>query len=375
VVRRIRVAHVINSMEVGGAQRQVVNLMRSLDPARFDQCLICLERKGALGEELERSGFPVLALGKQGRVHPAMLWTLVRELRRWKPDVVHTSVFTANLWGRLCAMVAGVPVRIAHEQSTVSLEKWYRRALDWMLSWGTYRILAVSGDLRTRILAEERLPASRVEVLYNAVDCEALRSGSREEGKGPALPGRSGWRVGLVGRLEYRKDHVTLVRAAARVVEQRPEATFLLVGDGPDRGKIEEAIRTLGMERNVFLLGERQDVAWILGQLDVYVLCSITEGLSLSILEAMAVGAPVVATRVGGNAELLDEGRAGVLTPAGDVEALAEAILGLLKDPDRAQEMVRRAGERVTERFDVHAVARRLEGIYESGVRQVGGKG
>jgi glycosyltransferase involved in cell wall biosynthesis len=362
-------------MEVGGAQRQVVNLMRSLDPARFEQCLICLERKGTLGEELERSGFPVLALGKQGRVHPAMLGTLVRELRRWKPDVVHTSVFTANLWGRLCAMLAGVPVRIAHEQSTVSLEKWYRRVLDWMLSWGTYRILAVSEDLRTRIRAEERLQASRVEVLYNAVDCEALRLGSREEGKGPALPGRPGCRVGLVGRLEYRKDHVTLVRAAARVVEQMPEAMFLLVGEGPDRGKIEDAIRTLGVERNVFLLGERQDVAWILSQLDLYVLCSITEGLSLSILEAMAVGAPVVATRVGGNAELLDEGRAGVLTPSGDVEALADAILGLLKDPDRARELARRAGERVTERFDVHAVARRLEGIYESGVRQLGGKG
>jgi glycosyltransferase involved in cell wall biosynthesis len=360
-------------MEVGGAQRQVVNLMRSLDSARFEQCLICLERKGALGEELERNGFPVLALGKQGRVHPAMLWALVRELRRWKPEVVHTSVFTANLWGRLCAMAAGVPVRIAHEQSTVSLEKWYRRVLDWMLSWGTYRILAVSDDLRTHILAEERLSASRVEVLYNAVDCEALRSGSRETGKESApLPGQPGWRIGLVGRLEYRKDHVTLVRAAARVVEQMPQATFLLVGEGPDRGKIEEAIRTLGMERNVFLLGERQDVAWILGQLDVYVLCSITEGLSLSILEAMAVGAPVLATRVGGNAELLDEGRAGLLTPAGEVEALAEAILCLLKDPERRRELARRAGERVTERFDVHAVARRLEAIYESGVRQAG---
>jgi glycosyltransferase involved in cell wall biosynthesis len=151
-----------------------------------------------------------------------------------------------------------------------------------------------------------------------------------------------------------------------------PEATFLLVGEGPDRRKIEDEIEALGVGRSVFLLGERQDVAWILRQLDVYVLCSITEGLSLSILEAMAVGAPVVATRVGGNAELLDEGRAGVLTPVGDVDALAEAIEGLLRDPVRRRELAGRAGERVLERFDVGAVARRLEKIYEAGVRERG---
>ncbi len=308
--RRIRIAHVINSMEVGGAQRQVVNLMRTLDPTRFEQCLICLERKGVLGEGLERDGFPVLALGKQGRVHPKMLWTLVRELRRWKPDIVHTSVFTANLWGRLCAMAAGVPVRIAHEQSTVSLEKWYRRVMDWGLSWGTYRILAVSEDLRVRLLAEERLSVSRIEVLYNAVDCKALQFDSRKEGEGGELPGRPGFRVGLVGRLEYRKDHLTLVRAAARVVERMRRRHFFWWARDRTVGRSRTKSRRWEWDGAFF--------CWVNGRMWLgfcaswmFMCCARSRRVFLSRFWKRWRSGRRCATRVGGNAELLDEGRAG----------------------------------------------------------------
>jgi glycosyltransferase involved in cell wall biosynthesis len=359
-------------MERGGAQTQVANLFLALDRDRFDLSLICLREKGALGAMLEERGFPVVEMGKRGRVHPAMLLRLARLLREWKIDIVHCSVFTANLWGRLAGILAGTPVLIAHEQSTVSLEKRSRRQIDRLLAPFTWRVLTVSEDLRRRVLREERLSPRRVEILFNAVDEEAI---SRAAASATACPpGLEKWRgenafprppiVGAVGRLEYRKDHLTLVRAAARVLERRPEAVFLLAGEGPDRPKIEAELRALGLEGRFVLLGERADIPALLRAFDVYVLSSITEGLSLSILEAMAAGCPVAATRVGGNPELLDEGRAGLLCEAGDVEGLASILLELLDDADKRGTLARAAKRRVRETFDIHPVARRLEDLY-----------
>jgi glycosyltransferase involved in cell wall biosynthesis len=158
---------------------------------------------------------------------------------------------------------------------------------------------------------------------------------------------------------------LTAVRAAARVVAQVPEAVFCLVGDGPERSRIENEIARLGLADHVRLLGERDDVARLLHAFDLYVLCSVTEGLSLSILEAMAAGLPVVATRVGGNPELLDQGRAGILTPARDPDALADAIIDLLTNREKASALGLAARERARRSFDIRPVARRLEEIYE----------
>jgi glycosyltransferase involved in cell wall biosynthesis len=361
-VDRIRVVHIINDMTVGGAQRQVANLFRAMDRERFDLHLICLAKKGALGEELEHLGFPVESLGKTGRIHPGMVWRLFRLLRRLRPDVVHCSVFTANLWGRLAAIAARAPVRLAHEQSTVSLEKWHRRLIDRILSWFTHRVLVVSNDLRTRVLAEEGLQPERVEVLYNAVDCEAIERAQKPSP--PDLPGVPGRRIGIVGRLEYRKDHLTLIRTARQVLDAMPDATFLLVGDGPDRARIEAEIDRLGLGENVLLLGERDDVPQLLHAFDVYALSSLTEGLSLSILEAMAAGRPIVATNVGGNPELLDAGRAGILVKPGGANAMALGILRMLREPDAARTLGQKARERARDVFDIQPVARRLERIY-----------
>ena len=156
-MKRIRVAHIINSMEVGGAQRQIVNLFHEIDSSRFEVRLICLAQKGILGESLEREGFTVAA-----RVRGlARIWAcffawracFAAGIRMWS----YCSVFTANLWGRLAGKLAGVPVLISHEQSSVSLEQWHRRAIDRFLARWTWKVLAVSEDLRGRILAERGL--------------------------------------------------------------------------------------------------------------------------------------------------------------------------------------------------------------------------
>lgn len=367
---QIRVAHIINDMEVGGAQTQLANLFLNMDREKFDLRLICLANKGTLGEKLEREGFPVSALGKQGRVHPAMMRRLIRELGQFRPHIVHTTIFTANLWGRIGAVLAGAPIRISHEQSTVSLEKKRRRLLDFILAPFTWKVLAVSDDLRGRIQKEEGLSAQKVEVLYNAIDTKAIQ----QKAKTPAsdLPGRAGRRVGIVGRLEYRKDHTMLIKAAEKVREKMPDVAFLIVGEGPDRAKLAREIQQRGLGETVHLLGERHDVPALLAAFDIYALSSITEGLSLSILEAMAAGCPVVATRVGGNSELLDEGRAGMLTPPRDERAMADVLLQLLKNPEEARQLAQAGQKRAENLFDILPVTRRLEMLYHQACAEKG---
>lgn len=348
-------------MEVGGAQRQVLNLFRAIDRRRFDLRLVCLGRLGEFGKALQDEGFPAVELHKRRALDLTMMRRLLAVLRQWRPQIVHCTIYTANLWGRMAALLAGVPVRIAHEQSTVSLEKWHRRLVDRLLAPLTWRVLVVSDDLRRRVADEEGIAPSRIEVLHNAIDVEAIRRAA--DAPQPALPGHSP-RIGLVGRIEYRKDHLTMVRAAAILARRAPRAHCLLAGDGPDRPLIEAEIARLGLQDRFHLLGERDDIAVLLHSFDVYVLCSTTEGLSLSILEAMAAARPVVATRVGGNPELLDQGRAGVLVPPGDPDALAQAVADLLDDPARAQALAHAASLRA-EQFDIRAVAANLEALYE----------
>jgi L-malate glycosyltransferase len=365
--QKIKVVHIIDSMEVGGAQMQIANFFAHTNRDKFELSLICLSYKGALGEQIERDGFRVEALGKQGRIHSSMLWKLIGLLREIKPDVVHCTIFTANLWGRLAGLFVGAPVLIAHEQSTVSLEKWYRKVIDWILAWGTWRIFAVSENLRNRVVAEEKIPARKVQVLHNAIDTSLFTNAPAEV----TLPaGKPGIRVGIVGRLEYRKDHLTLIRSAAKVLQSVPDATFFLAGEGPDRPQLEAEIEKLRLQKSVILLGERRDIPALLHAFDVYVLSSITEGLSLSIMEAMAAGCAVVATDVGGNAELLDNGQAGLLVPSGDPDRMAQAIMRLLQNAEERRAFSESAQRRAQEHFDIRVVSRQLEALYVKALRR-----
>ncbi|MFP4381659.1 MAG: glycosyltransferase [Candidatus Sumerlaeia bacterium] len=371
MAKAIRVVHIIDSMDVGGAQTQILNWFRTIDRKHCEMRLVCLREKGAFGEAIEKMGFPVVVMGKRSRVQVDMLFRLFRLLREWKPDVVHCTIFTANLWGRLAGFFAGAPVLITHEQSTVSLEKWYRKWIDRALSWISYRILTVSDDLRQRVIAEEKIAPDRVEVMYNAVDTQAIyEAGEKPLEAELPLPDDAEIIVGAVGRLEYRKDHISLVQAAAKALKKEPRLAFVLVGEGPDRARIEAEIARQKIESRFILLGERHDVPALLRRFDIYVLSSITEGLSLSILEAMAASCAVVATRVGGNSELLDQGQCGKLVEARDPDAMAEAILDLSKKNDERKRMAHAAQKRAREIFDIHPIVRSLEALYSRALRE-----
>src|SRR5262249_4177146 len=190
--------------------------------------------------------------------------------------------------------------------------------------------------------------APRVRVIYNGIDTAAFANGchDREAVRRDLGLGADDFVILLVARLDYLKDHATAVRTLERVARSRPDARLVLVGEGPERPKIEDQVRRLGVAAGVRFLGLRQDVARLLRATDLFLLTSVSEGIPLTVLEAMAAGLPVVATRVGGLAEVVVDGETGLLAPPGDDAALAGAVLRLAADPGARRRMGRRGQER-----------------------------
>ncbi len=229
------------------------------------------------------------------------------------------------------------------------------------------RVVAVGEAVRQALIVNEGIPPQRIEVVYNGIETEryAGRPGEREEVRRELGLAPDQLVVFLVARLDYLKDHATAVRALARVVREVPAARLFLVGEGPEEPAIRAQVEQLGLHDSVRLLGLRKDVARLLQGADVFLLSSISEGIPLTVIEAMCAGLPVVCTRVGGTAEVVEDGRTGILTPSGDDGAIAAAILRLQGEPDLRRRMGERGRERARELFAEEMMVRRYEVLYE----------
>lgn len=360
-----RILHLIWALDLGGAERQVLEMVRRLDRRRFDPVVGCLVRRGRWGEALEAEGVRVVDFAKKPGFDPALLLRLVRFLRRERPAIVHTHAFTAATWGRLGAALAGRPPVVVHEHSAFSLDSALHRTVDRALAPLTDRWVPVSEALARDLSRVLGLPVPRLVTVHNGlpspegtppVDPRAVRRELGAEGFGRL--------VGTVGRLERRKGLEVLLEAIRALSERYPDLGVVLVGEGPAREALERRVSDLGLERRVLFAGRREDVSRVLSALDVFVLPSHAEGLSIALLEAGAAARPIVATSVGGNPEVIEDGRNGVLVPAGDPRALAEGLSAVLADPRRARALGAAASRTVRERFSSTAMMEGIEDLY-----------
>ena len=360
-----RVLHLIWALDLGGAERQVVEIVKGLDRRRFEPTVGCLVRKGRWGEELEASGVPVVDFGKRPGLDLALLARLARFIRQGGFDIVHTHAFTAASWGRLAAALARTRVVVAHEHSAFSLESASRRAVDRMLAAVTSAWVVVSDTLARDLVRAEGLPLSRLVVIPNGIP---LRKAAADDVRRVRADLSGGDRfteiVGTVGRLERRKGLPVLLEAIKELAPGRPGLGLCLVGEGPLRDDLEERARALGIADRVHFAGRREDVPAVLGALDVFALPSHTEGLSIALLEAAGAGRPIVATDIGGNPEVVRDGLNGLLVPPGDPRALARALAAILDDRPRAAAIGARAGRDVRERFSAEGMVRAIESLY-----------
>jgi sugar transferase (PEP-CTERM/EpsH1 system associated) len=377
------IVHVVFRFAVGGLENGVVNLINRMPRDRWRHAVVALtEVSPSFRERVQREDVEFVALDKPPGHGFALYPRLFGLFRRWRPAIVHTRNLAA-LEASAPAWAAGVPVRIHGEHGRDASDAdgtnrrylWVRRAYRPFV----HQYVALSRDLERYLIERVGVPASRVEHIYNGVDSErfAPRAGPRAPIAGSPFTGPDLFIVGTVGRLDAVKDQANLVRAFALAVKQSVAAArrlrLVLVGDGPMRGEIEGIIRAAGVEPLVWLAGERADVPQIMRGLDCFVLPSLAEGISNTLLEAMAAALPVIATRVGANADLMEEGLSGRLVPRADPQALADEMLGYLADPGRARRHGRAGRQIVERRFSLERMVGDYEAMYRRALAARGG--
>lgn len=345
--RPLRVMFLVTSMPVGGAEVLLVNLIRGIDRQRFAPELCCLKERGPLGEELAAE-IPVFENLLASKYDLRVLPRLAELFRMRKVDAVITvGAGDKMFWGRIAAYLAGVPVVASAIHSTGWPDgiNWLNRRLTRI----TDRFIGVAEAHGRHLREVEGFPAEKVVVIPNGIDTRrfvpdlASRMEIRMElGIEPTAPV-----CGIVAALRPEKDHALFLQAARRVVDDCPAARFLIVGDGPQRDEIEALRRELNLESEVILTGNRADIPQLLAGMDLFALTSKNEASPVSILEAMSVGLPIVAPKVGSIPQAVDEGNSGFLVPAGDLDQTSQAIATLLQDPDLRRTMGKRGREKV----------------------------
>ncbi len=369
--RRINVLQLLINLHPGGVQQTVWDISRHLDPARYEPMVCALEENGDLGREMARAGFKVRALGLNVKTHrPRIILELARLMRERRIDIVHAAAYHPSLMGRLAGLWARVPILIHHEHSLIARRRLNRVILNNLLARVTAAHITVSQALRRQVIDWYRIPPEMVEVIYNGVggrffDAPALRREARRKlGVSAAVKV-----VGMVSRLDWDKGHGYFFAALKEIKGAFP-VKVLLVGSGPNEGEIRARAEREGLAGIVEFLGMRPDVPELLAAMDLFVLPSDREGFSISLLEAMAAGLPIVASNLPGILEALEPGKSGLIFPRGNIPALADCLTEMLTHPHMAHRLGQAARERAAAHFTVEQYNRQLSALYDRLVRE-----
>ena len=370
--RRIRVVEVLATGTNGGAQEHLYSLLTRLDATRYDASVVALSQGSAV-RKLQRAGIPVLVIEEPDDA--IAVGALAAHLADVRPDVIHNHMYRAETVGTRAAIALGeIGHRRPYVVSTVHSSRVRSEADRQTLRDLTPHIdqlIAVSRMIEQKLVEEGRTTAP-VRRIYNGVD---LSRYDKQEAC-CTLPDEYGMEpgsqiVGVVARLEPEKGHPTLIEAWPQVLRDVPDAYLLVVGEGTRREELEAQARALRVAHRIVFTGRRDDVPAVTAALDVAVLPSYREAQGLSVLEAMALSRPVVASNVGGIPEMIEDGRTGLLVPPHDAEALARAISRLLLDHPYADTLGRAGHDLVHDRFCIELMVSAVQSIYDEGARVV----
>ena len=353
------------SLGMGGADRQIVYLANALLNHQYEVRLVSMTPLEEMGRQAVAEGLPVTSLNmERGQADWQAFRRLVNQLREWRPHLLTSFMYHANLMGRLAGRWAGVPLvvtSIRSERHGSAGRDWAMRLTNWMDHCQTTNSRQVADSLTQRGL----LSANKVSVIPNGVDVEALTASAAEGARTRAelglQPAEFVWLA--IGRLLPQKDYPTLLNAIASLAGS--PARLLIAGRGPLLGELQQQAERLGVASHVTFLGVRQDIAALLAAADGFVLSSAWEGMPNVVMEALAAARPVVSTRVGGVAELVQDGETGWLVPAGDSKALSQAMHQLMRLPlERRQRMGMAGRNYLRAHYGLEAMAERWMALY-----------
>lgn len=376
------IVHVVFSFDIGGLENGVVNLINHLPPERYRHAIVALTAITDFKKRIQRDDVEFIALNKPPGQTVKLYPELYRLFRQLRPAIVHTR----NLAALECvvpAWAAGVPVRIhgehgwdVNDMGGQNLRyRWVRRCYTPFVS----RYIALSQDIARYLQHEVGVSGGRIVQIYNGVDQQKFSPA-------PAHPAILGcpfqadaedlMLVGTVGRMQAVKNQLLLTRAFIHLLNQEPRLRsrlrLVMVGEGPLRKECLQLLARHDLSELAWLPGERNDIPAVMQGLDVFVLPSLAEGISNTILEAMACGLPVIACAVGGNAELVEQDRTGLIVANDDVAALAEALQDLVEHPERARVLGAAGRARIVKTFSMTSMMQAYQRVYEQTLAAAG---
>ncbi|RLB03697.1 MAG: hypothetical protein DRG83_06440 [Deltaproteobacteria bacterium] len=346
-----------DSLQIGGAERVLIDLATGLRSYNIHTIVGSIDN-GPLVSELRRKGIKVIILNKRSSRDFRFLWELCKVIRDNRVNLIHSHFSISHIYGWLASKIFHVP-QIATIHGFISNSE--TRVFPFILKH-TNQTITVADDLKKKLSASFSI--GNIRTIYNGVETKEDQLIDRQQAKNRLGLRSKDLVVGSVGTLRKVKAYEFLIEAIAKVKRMFPQVKLLLVGDGPQRPLLQKKAQELQLENTVIFLGYRKDIPQILSSLDVYVCSSLREGTSIAILEAMAASKPVVATNVGGNPEVVENGKTGLLVPPRNPQKIAEAIVSLLNDEDRRIRMGEAGLRRVKERFSISKMLREYEEVY-----------
>ena len=360
----LKVVQIIPTLDQGGAEKQLCLLSAHLDRSRFETHVIVLTHSGPREESLRAHGIPVHTLHKRGKFDPTAYWRLKAKLQELRPDIVHTWLFAANSYGRAAARAARVPVIIAGERCVDPWKGWWQLAVDRQLLKSTAAVVTNTTAV-TQFYAQRGLNVERFVVIPNAVEPPEFPRRSRSE-----VCSRLGLEprdklVIAIGRLWPQKGYRDLIWSGELLHVAYQQVWFVIIGDGPERARLMHYRDQVRGDDSVRFVGQRTDAAELLSGADVLWNGSLYEGQSNTILEAMSLGLPVVATDIPGNRDLVQHEKTGYLYKVGDVATLTRRTNFLLHNPETAQQLGAAGLARTRDEFSVKLMVERHAELYE----------
>jgi len=362
----IKLAYVINNLNTGGAEKLLLATVKRLNKDNYDVTVCSMLQGDDLLNEFETNGIKVSRLNMRSNRDIRGFFKLHHFFKTTKIDIVHTHLIEADVYGRFAAIFAGVPVILStdHGVDGWRLKRWrlktrLRLFLNRVAANHSQGVIAVSTMVRDHLIRVEKIDPAKVYLIRNGIEFPTAFHFHTHTNERRV-------RIGCVARLSPEKGVDHLLHAFALAQQENPDIELQIAGDGPQRSYLEQLVCKLNLASKVCFHGRILDVRAFLNQIDFLVLPSVQEGLPLALLEAMAEQTPVVATRVGGVPEAIEDGVNGLLVEPANASALSEGILALARNPALRQEMAKRAYEKLVQNFDIGSSVHQLQCLYEN---------
>lgn len=365
--KKISVMNIISSLSVGGREKVVIDMLNGLNDDIFTLSLCCLKKAGPILDYLKNSNMELFFLNKKDGIDFGIIFKLTKILMMQKPDIVHTHNPGAFIYGSIAAKLANIPVIVNTEHGYGNVISLKKKMVEYYLIKHTSKTIAVSDDLKKKISDGSEWCQDKIITIHNGIDCEKFKSYKEIRKIRESFNFKENdIIVGNVARLSEVKDHRTLIDAFSIVCSKFNNSKLVIVGDGELRKELENKASCNELKGRVYFLGERKDINDILSMLDIFVLSSISEGISISLLEAMASGKAIIATNVGGNPEVVIDGKTGILVPSSNPILMANAIERLISDRNFSLQICEAAKKHVNEKFSIKVMVKHIENLYEN---------